>query len=222
MKIIGHRGARGLAPENTIAGFKKALEHHVDEIEFDVRVTKDKIAILCHNPKLLDVAGNKLVIARQTYAELLIHKADLVTFEAALEAIGHQVPLLVEVKPKEPIGPIVAVIKKFLAAGWQPEYFLLGSRSQKTLVALHKKLPTIEKVVIEPWSGVRARIRARQVQTKRLNMNYLWLWSGFLSGMHHAGYQIAAYPLNDPAKAKKWEKYGLSGVITDFPDRFEK
>jgi glycerophosphoryl diester phosphodiesterase len=45
VKIIGHRGARGLAPENTLAAFAKAIELEVDGVEFDVRVTKDKIPL---------------------------------------------------------------------------------------------------------------------------------------------------------------------------------
>ena len=50
MKIVGHRGARHLAPENTISAIKKALDLAVDEIEIDVRVTKDGHVILHHDP----------------------------------------------------------------------------------------------------------------------------------------------------------------------------
>jgi len=73
MKIIGHRGARGLAPENTIASLMKAIEHHVDEIECDVRVTKDQVAVLMHNGHLIDQSGTKLAISQHSYAELLAH-----------------------------------------------------------------------------------------------------------------------------------------------------
>jgi glycerophosphoryl diester phosphodiesterase len=222
MKIIGHRGARGLAPENTIASLRKALEHHVDELEFDLRVTKDKVVILHHYPDLIDPKGEHHRIADCMYKELILHKPDLATFEAVLKAIGHPVPLYVEVKRKVPVEPIVKIIRDRLSDGWKNEHFLLGSKSQKTLLALHHTLPNIQKIVIEPWSGVRAVRRARQVNTRLLSMNQLWLWRGFISPMARRGWQLSAYTLNDTRKARRWEKYGLYGVITDYPDLYEK
>ncbi len=222
MKIIGHRGARGLAPENTLASLKKALEYHVDELEFDLRVTKDSMVVLHHNSYLTDPTGERHVIASRTYDELLKHKSDLATFEDVLQIIGHPVTLHVEVKRNVPVEPIIKIFKKYLGNGWEPDYFLLGSKSQKTLLQLHAALPDIKKVVIEPWSGIRATYRARRLDTVLLSMNQLFLWRGFISAMDSRGYQLAAYPLNDPLKAKRWAGHGLYGAITDYPDRFEK
>ena len=50
--VIGHRGAAGLLPENTIVGFKKAIELGVDIIELDVHLTFDHEAVVCHDSKL--------------------------------------------------------------------------------------------------------------------------------------------------------------------------
>lgn len=50
LELIGHRGATGLAPENTIPGFKKALEHNVDAIELDVVITGDEQVVVSHEP----------------------------------------------------------------------------------------------------------------------------------------------------------------------------
>lgn len=222
MKIIGHRGARGLAPENTIASFQKALEYGVDEVELDVRVTKDSVAIVIHDPHLTDPAGTELRITDYTYTELKDHKADLPTLGEAMTAINRQVPVLIEVKPEVSTKPVIKVIQQLLADKWEPSDMLLGSFDQKTLRELHAALPDIEKVVIEPWSGIRAVRRARQVNAQRLNMNKLWLWRGFLKPMHKRGWQIYPYTLNDVQKAKRWASYGIAGVITDYPDRFEK
>jgi glycerophosphoryl diester phosphodiesterase len=221
MLIISHRGARGLAPENTVAGLTKALECNADMVEFDLRVTKDGTVILHHNPKIIDASGNKLKISDRSYEELKNHKPDLATFKEALDKIGPGFPKYVEVKPKVSITPIVAIVEKYLKEGWSSENFLLASFSQKTLLEIHEKLPDIQKIVIEKWSSVRARYRARQIKTKMVAMNKLWLWSGFIIAMRHAGYELYAYTLNNPKKAKRWEKYGLAGVVTDYPDRFK-
>lgn len=222
MKVIGHRGARGLAPENTIASLRKGLEHRVDILEFDLRVTKDDVVVLHHDKDLRDPAGLRFKISDHTYKELHEHKPDLPTFEAVLGTIGHPVPLYVEVKRDVPIKPIVKIINKYLTKNWKADYFLLGSKSQKILLELHAVLPAIEKIVIEPWSGVRAHRRANQVNAKRIAMNQLWLWWGFIRGFRNNDRQLYAYTLNDPQKAKRWARWGLAGVITDYPDRFEK
>jgi glycerophosphoryl diester phosphodiesterase len=129
--------------------------------------------------------------------------------------------LYIEVKPKVHTAPIITSIKQQLQAGRQPGNFLLGSKSQPTLLELHQALPDIKTVVIEPWSGLRATYRARQVDTRLLSMNQLWLWHGFIGPMAKRGWKLHAYTLNNPKKAKRWAGYGLYGVITDYPDRFE-
>jgi len=52
LNAIGHRGAAGLLPENTLAGFKKAIETGVDTIEFDIHLTSDNEAVVYHDSRL--------------------------------------------------------------------------------------------------------------------------------------------------------------------------
>lgn len=223
MKIVGHRGAMGLAPENTLVSIRKALEHQVDQVEFDVRVTHDSVPVLLHDPHLTDAAGNSLLIADHSFTELQSHKPDLATLEEALSCINAAAVPYIEVKPAEPAAPIVAIIRQFLEAGtYKPQGLLLGSKSQKTLRELHAELPEIPTIVIESWSGVRAHWRARQVGTKRIAMNQRWLWRGFIGPVARRGWELYPYTLNDPAKAKRWARWGIAGVVTNYPDRFEE
>ena len=78
MKIIGHRGARHVAPENTVAALKHALKAGVDEIEIDVRVTKDGHVILHHNP-VMKMNGKNYATNAHTLQELRTQKSDLTT-----------------------------------------------------------------------------------------------------------------------------------------------
>jgi glycerophosphoryl diester phosphodiesterase len=218
MKIIGHRGAKGLAPENTVASMLKALEHHVDEIEFDVRLTKDHVPILLHDPHLVDPAGNELPIMSTDFDELKKHKPDLATLEEALSAIGGRVPVIIEVKPHVPAQPIIAIIKELPA-----EYDIsVASFDYSLLRTVHAILPELPLVVNDRWSGTRATRRARKLGTKRLSMNQIWLWKYFLKPMSKRGWQISPYTVNDVAKAGRWASYGIYGVITDLPDLYEK
>jgi len=221
MKIIGHRGAKGLAPENTLKSVLKALNHNVDEIEVDVRATKDGIIVLHHDEAVVDASGNKLIIKNTKYMELMDHKKDLARLDQAIELVNKKTPLHIEIKPGEPASKVIKIIKTYLGKGWKDSDFLIASYDLSILLEVKSKLPDITRVVIERWSSIRATKRAKAVDTKRLSMNQLWLWSYFISSMSKSGWQISAYPLNSPSKAKKWLKYGLYGVVTDFPDQFE-
>lgn len=221
MKIIGHRGARGLATENTLQAFEKALEHNVDEIELDVRLTKDGQTVLIHDKYLKDQTGNKLKVATHTFDELQKHKPELANLELAIAIINRRAPILIEIKPGVPTEHIIRILKSFLAKGWTTKDFQIGSFSQKILRELHAAFPDMQMVINESWSGVHASYRARQLNTKRINMRTWWLWSGFLASMKRGGYQIAPYTMNDPIKVRKWQKY-LYGIVTDYPDRFQK
>ena len=78
--LQGHRGARGLAPENTMAAFRRALEIGVSTIETDVAITRDRIAVVSHDPLLnpdlvRDASGawitqKGVAISSLTFAEL--------------------------------------------------------------------------------------------------------------------------------------------------------
>lgn len=221
MKIIGHRGARGLAPENTIAGLKKALEYHVDEVEFDLRVTKDQIVVLHHDRFVTGSNGSKYGITNYLYQELKHHKPDLTTFSEALGCINNKVRPYIEVKPNEPVELIIKVLHEHIGSMYAAEDLLLASKSQKTLRQLHAALPAVPKIVIEPWSGLRAIHRAHQVDTKFISMNQLWLWRGFITAMSRRGWKLYAYTLNNPVKVKRWANYGLYAIVTDYPDRFK-
>lgn len=221
MKIIGHRGARGLSPENTIKSVEAAIKHGADEVEIDVHITKDGVAVLHHDPVVIDPGSRELVIRRTTYAELMRHKHDLAALDHMIRAVAHRARIMIEIKPDVPIKPVVRIIKDRLSRGWRIEEFSIASRSFPLLKAMKKELPDVELVVIERWSGVRASSRARRLGTKRISMNQRWLWGGYLRAAKQAGYQLSPYTVNSPRRAKRWRPY-LYGIITDRPDRFER
>jgi glycerophosphoryl diester phosphodiesterase len=76
LNVIGHRGAAGLFPENTLAGFKKALELGVDTIELDVHLTSDNEAVVCHdsrlNPAITKDANGKWIKERHLIKDLTL------------------------------------------------------------------------------------------------------------------------------------------------------
>ena len=68
--IIGHRGAKGIAPENSLSGFKKAIELGIDGVELDVHLTKDGKLVVIHDMNLKRLTGLKILIKQLTFKEL--------------------------------------------------------------------------------------------------------------------------------------------------------
>ncbi len=218
--IIGHRGAKGLAPENTIASLKAGLAAGADGLEMDVHVTKDGQVVLHHNPIVQDQTGEKAVIATTAYDTLKKLKGDIPTLASAIKQVGRTAPMMIEIKKGVPVGPVLKVLTSFIKKGWTHEDFIVGSKDFSILTALHELEPKFPLIVIDAWSGVRASRRARKLNTKYISMNQLFMWWGFIRGMRSGGYRLFVYTLNSPRKARYWAQHGLYGVITDYPDRF--
>lgn len=70
MKIIGHRGASAVAPENTMAAFREALAVGADGIEFDVRLTRDGVPVVIHDSTLRRTGGLPHRVADLSWAEI--------------------------------------------------------------------------------------------------------------------------------------------------------
>lgn len=222
LRIIGHRGAKGLAPENTLASIEKALEYGVDEIEIDVFSTADGQIVLCHDRLLPGIGGMTHDIGTTTYRELLAAKPDLTTLAQAAAAVKDKAVLRIEIKPEADIQLVIASIKELLADGWIATNLTVVSFDQAILEAVKAALPEVPLGVNEDYWSFKAVRRARRLNTKHIIMNQKFLWFGFISAMSHRGYRLETYTLNDADQARRWAKHGLAGVCTDYPDRYVK
>lgn len=93
MKVIGHRGAAGLAPENTYAGFDLALAIGVDGIETDVQRTKDGKLVLFHSEFLNRTTDGTGRLQETTWHEL--QQLDAGSWFGS-SYVGERVPLLLD------------------------------------------------------------------------------------------------------------------------------
>lgn len=75
--IVGHRGVRSLYPENTLVSFRAALELRLDLIEFDVRFTKDRKIVVCHDSDILRTTNGSGLICDMTLEELKSYDAGI-------------------------------------------------------------------------------------------------------------------------------------------------
>lgn len=221
MKIIGHRGAKGLAPENTLISFEKALLHNVDEVECDVHVTADNIPVIAHDPEIHDRSGTPLRIDQYTYKELLAAKPDLVTMDQMFRFIDRRVPVYLEIKPKQHTPPIIAGIRRLVKDGWTVDDIYFASFDHRMLHSVHAAFPDMRIIVLGNWSSVMTQYRAKQLDTKYISLDQKYLWSGSIRRAARGGWQVYTYTLNNAAKARRWRQAGLYATVTDIPDAYQ-
>src|SRR6187399_528568 len=103
--IIGHRGARNLWPENSLAGFERTRELGVDGVEFDVHLARDGEMVVIHDPSLERTTEGTGAVADRTVAELAATKlrdgdgTGVPTLAAVLDIyVGTPIELHIEIK----------------------------------------------------------------------------------------------------------------------------
>jgi glycerophosphoryl diester phosphodiesterase len=192
MEIIGHRGAKGLAKENTLASIKKAIEFKVDMIELDVRVHRSEL-----------VLSHEGTIKTQSYDSLV----------DALKLIGNKMPVNLEIKEQKAIKHLRAIVEKYSCD------IIFSSFKFSHLQEIVDYLPNAKIAVLENWSGIRAVTHATRIGTKRIHINHQWLWSGFVHSMVNQGYDLYAYTVNTKQRAQELESWGVKGIFTDYPNR---
>lgn len=195
MIIIGHRGAKGLGPENTTESIRKALDNNVDMIEVDVRQHAGKL-VLSHDPTL--------------------HTGEYCTLEDALKEVSGKVPIILEVKEERVIPKLKKLLESYEGA------FTISSKVYAIIGKVRKALPDAHVAITEKWSGVRAVAEASLLETNEVHFNHNWLWSGFVRSMKHKGFIIYAYTVNTEDRAEELESWGVDGIFTDYPNIFNK
>lgn len=111
MKIIAHRGYSGIAPENTIAAFAKAIEAGCKTIELDVQLTQDSVPFVIHDPtidrttngrgKIIDIPSDELCVYSAAYEDKFgsdFIEERVPSLEDALEFLKGEAQVLIEIK----------------------------------------------------------------------------------------------------------------------------
>ena len=114
-RLSAHRGAASQAPENSLAAIRLAFERGADGVEVDVRLSADRVPVLCHDEDTRRVAGVARRVADQTAAELaavdLGGGERIPTLRDALAAVptGRILWLDLKVEPPE-VEPVLAAV----------------------------------------------------------------------------------------------------------------
>jgi glycerophosphoryl diester phosphodiesterase len=230
--VIGHRGAAGCAPENTLAGLRKAKELNCRWVEFDVRLTADGQLILLHDERLdrtTDGWGNAILLP---LAEIRRYK---VGGQFAAFLSREQVPTLTEaVMTLGEIGVGANIELKasrgreaetgvaaasLLSRIWPPHLPapLISSFSLKALAAARARAPMIARGILFHSMPKNWRSLAERLDCVTIHADHRRLNPALVAEIRESGYPVLAYTVNDPARAHTLFGWGVTSVFSDVP-----
>ncbi|MFY0599530.1 MAG: hypothetical protein JXR03_07645 [Cyclobacteriaceae bacterium] len=245
VEIIAHKGASGIAPENTMASFRAALEMGVDMIELDVRNTKDEQIIVFHDSTLERTTNGVGQVHDFTLEEIKKFDAGgwfddgqfagerIPTLKEVLDYVDGRCKVLIEIKHMDHphyhdfAEKLIDVIR---AEKNGYDWVILQSYENEYLEAAHEYDDHVQtkKLIIgedsTPLIAFYAETRIHLGRAKpegrlsALNPEFTTLSTRRIFRMHAHGFKVYTYPVNTRDDMVKMMHMGVDGIITDHPE----
>ncbi len=224
MLKIGHRGANGYEPENTLKSFKKAIAMHVDGIELDVHLSADNELMVIHDETIDRTTNGKGFVNSLTLPELKRFKIDRVhtipTLTQVLDLVNQHCFVNIELKSYETADKVVDLIQKYIhEKKWTYNKFLVSSfdwNALQEVTFLNSEIPI--GVLTETDLNL-AFAFAKFIKAKSINPYFHLLTKKNTARMQEKGLQVFPWTVNEPEDIQKIKSFNVDGIITDFPDR---
>lgn len=229
--IFAHRGVSSLYPENTMAAFQAAADLGVEGIELDVQLSKERVPVVIHDPRLQRTTNGEGSVKDFSVKELKELTAG-VNFEQT--TTNEKIPTLEEVLQFAKTNNLIFNIelKGYI---WEREEMLDSVIQMITDHRLEKRvvISSFDHKELRMWHERNQDIELAALVTGALNEPETYLKSvGASVGYHYKtpllledevkhlielGIQLRPYTVNDPDWLKRYMEWGCSGVITDYP-----
>lgn len=224
--IIAHRGASKAKRENTLEAFEAAIAMGTDGIEFDVRRTKDGVFVVHHDPA---IAGAPSPLCEQAYddAEDAARTAGfhLPTLEETLSVCKGRIALDIELKEEGYEGDVVPFVRERAGVG-DVVFTSFNDASIRETKSLWPEVRTGLILGVGPPASLAVKLselyplkRLKESGAVFVAAHFRLLKLGFVRRMRKAGYPVWCWTVDDPHSAKRLIHKGVSGIITNTPDK---
>lgn len=218
MLKIGHRGAKGYEPENTLGSFQKAIELQVDGIELDVHLSSDNQLVVIHDATINRTTNGKGLVKNYTAAELQKHQVP--TLSDVFDLVDKECWINVELKGKGTAKPVVKLIEKYIREkNWNYDQFIISSFEWDFLEQVATLNPNIPIGVLTETDVDAAITFAKKIKAKAIHPDFTLLTQDNTAAMQKLGFLVFPWTVNEPNDIQKIKTYQVNGIITDFPDR---
>lgn len=218
MKIMGHRGARDRAIENTMRSFKAAIDAGVSAIEFDIHQTVDGVWVIHHDETLDRITKTPGNIIDKTWGELSLLKTEegdlLPRLEELLDLIKNTtIELQVELKSHGDLKKLGEILGGYL----ENDRFTVISFNHRWLKEIKQLYPAYKTGCLLYGLPINAVDVVKAADANGISLNVSWIDEQLIVDCHQAGYKVTAWNANDQSCFLKMHKWGVDYLATDTP-----
>jgi glycerophosphoryl diester phosphodiesterase len=234
--VAGHRGAAGLAPENTLPSFLKAVELGAPMVELDARLTRDGEVVCFHDDRLERVTPERGLVSEWEWERLsavpvmpgafggAYPDARIPLLRTVLDAVPDECRVLVELKPDAERGDYL--VERALETVHRS-----GTAGRCRIISFDHGLLRLVRALTggrsPAWrlgglagrrDGETAFSRAREVGAEALHVEYRLADEDLLRRAKEEGFLLNAWTVNSPEEVRRLAALGVDEITTDFPD----
>ncbi|HET8882906.1 MAG TPA: glycerophosphodiester phosphodiesterase family protein [Solimonas sp.] len=222
LTVIGHRGARGHAPENTLLSLDTGIRLGAHAIEFDVQLADGELWLM-HDLTVDRTTDGHGVLSEMKRAQIRALRAggqDVPTLRDALDLIENRVAVNIELKTWNGCAQAVAaVLGEYIGDGWPVERLSVSSFHHPELWEFHALLPQVPIGALIcgvplDWAGPAAELGASV-----LSVSDEFVDEKLIDDAHERGLQLYVYTVNEIDEMRRMIALGVDGIFTDYPDR---
>ncbi len=214
MLKIGHRGAKGHLPENTLASFQKAIDLGVDMIELDIQLSFDKIPMVIHDTTVDRTTSSVGLVTDYSAKEL--QKLGIPTLKDVFELVHNQCEINVEIKEFSATQSVLDLIDKNI---FDKNKILISSFDWNALQEVRFHDEEIRIGVLTETDLDLALAFAKFIKAYSIHPYYHLLTAENVQKIKDKHFKVFPWTINEPEDITFVKSLNVDGIITDFPER---
>jgi len=208
MLLLGHRGARRYAPENTLAAFDLALDHGADGFEFDVRLTRVRQLVICHDPRF-----KRLPVRRSTLRQLEARCIAREEFPPSLPEVLDDYPNRAFLNLEVKVRGIERLVHRMVSGVRFQHGYLISSFHPSVVREFHR---IDDALILGTLSQTRWQLRRwEKLPATYVVPQYRLLSRTLVEEIHAAKKRVVTWTVNDPRQMVRAAELGVDGIISD-------
>ena len=218
MKIFGHRGASGTAPENTLQAFRSALAAGAAGVELDAQATADGAIVVIHDQDLSRTTSGRGSVREVTLSQLRALDAGagepVPTLDAVLAMLAGRMTIDIEIKQPGIEHAVLAVLAGHPAATWFISCFDWDVLRRVKQIEPDAPVWPLAMTADDALFAVAEELAAPGIALHRLAYQ-----PEVAARIRRAERKVGIWTVNDPAEARLVRDLGADILMTDFPEQ---
>ncbi|MEY4745103.1 MAG: Glycerophosphoryl diester phosphodiesterase [Candidatus Parcubacteria bacterium] len=219
-QIVGHRGAAGYAPENTLLAFQRAMDLGCKAVEMDARLSKDGVAVVFHDAKVDRMTDGRGLVKKMTVAQLKAlrcpHGQRIPTLQEVIDLCKGKAKMLIELKAA---GTADAVARLVAENGIESEVVVLSFKI-KLLKRIKRLNPRLKVNYLFFRKPLRLWGLVKKVPLEYIGPRMKAATPKLVDKAHALGRRVYVYVVNSLSDGDGFARLNVDAICTDYPKLF--